>query len=134
MPGFIRRLSMTLAPLKRIYLADHVIASNRDPSPVISHEATHFERAWIYGPWLWLARYVFDRRFRLEEECWGEAAEAVARIEMRLEPTTDDELLEFVSAPRLHGWQFPYYTAARETEVLVMILDRIRLIRKNMPA
>ena len=127
-PGFVRRLSMTLAPFKRIYLADHIIESNHDPAPVMGHEATHYRRAWDHGPWRWLGRYVVDRHFRLDEEMWGEAAEAVARIQMRYRPTDDSEILEFISAKRLHGWQFPYFTGGRETHVLSVIAERVRAI------
>lgn len=131
-PGFIRRLSMTLAPFKRIYLADHIIECNRDPSPVLAHETTHYRRAWDYGPWRWLGRYILSRHFRLDEEMWGETAEAVARIQMRLEPTDESEILEFISAKRLHGWTYPYFTGARETYVLSVIAERVRDVMRKM--
>lgn len=41
------------------------------------HENVHLERQREMGVWKWLWRYFTDRRFRLDEECMGIAAEVM---------------------------------------------------------
>ncbi len=45
-----------------------VIKETAEEAPYFIHELAHFKRQKKYGVFAWLAKYLFDKRFRLQEE------------------------------------------------------------------
>ena len=112
---------MTVA--RRIYLADHIVAAPESRlMPVLTHELTHARRAEDAGRWWWTFRYLTSRRYRLVEEIYGEASETLGRIGQSLRPVDPSDYHRYISAERLHGWQWPYFTGANREGVIRLIL------------
>lgn len=91
---------------------------SKNPSPwhqaLLLHEGEHLKRQKKYGPNKWFLRYMFDPKFRFEEEIAADVPKMKFLKKKKLNPYINQRAKRLSSW--LYFWPVSYKTAKRELE------------------